>query len=101
MKILPIITICLLGFVCCTRKEAPADATIGKYIFIGDNYIIHKSEACHALRYGHDEEGHRAYGKSYVDTLNFDSDEGLSYCTHCITKTDYERIKNIIKSNRK
>ena len=102
MKKLSLITVCLLTIAGCGHKEKTTtdNTIIGRYLFIGDNYIIHKVETCHALRYGRDDNGHRTYGKTYVDTTEFISDEGLSYCTHCINKADYERIKLIIERNK-
>lgn len=102
MKKLPLIAICLMALAGCGQKEkksASDNAVIGKYLFIGDNYIIHKVETCHALRYGRDEDGHRVYGKTYVDTSDFVYDPALSFCTHCIDSMVYEHIIALSNTN--
>lgn len=101
MKKLPIILVCLLAVCSCSEKQEqqPKNVSLGKYLFIGDNGVIHKDENCHALKFGRDENGHRAYGKIYADTAEFIYDPALSFCTRCIDKTDYERITAISRSN--
>lgn len=105
MKKLSLVMIFLILLVGCGNKEKPSatnsDSSLGKYLFIGDNYIIHKTENCYALRHGRDDYGHRVYGKTYVDTLEFVFDPALSFCTRCIGSADYERIIAISQSNAK
>lgn len=103
MKRLPLIMICLISVAGCGHKETLTtdNRSIGKYLFIGDNYIIHKVENCHSLRYGRDDDGHRVYGKTYVDTLEFVFDPALSFCTRCIDSADYERIMAISQTNER
>lgn len=103
MRKLPLIVICLMSVAGCGHKETPSidNRPIGKYLFIGDNYIIHKVESCHALQYGRDVDGHRTYGKTYVDTSEFVFDPATSFCTRCIDSADYERIMTISQSNVK
>lgn len=103
MKKLSLIVICLMAIAGCGQKEKPAsdNVAIGKYLFIGDNGIIHKNESCHALKFSRDEDGHRAYGKTYADTSEFVYDPTFSFCTRCIDSADYEHIITLSQTNSK
>lgn len=35
----------------------------------------------------------------FIDTLEFASDSGLSYCTRCFDDEEYEQLQKIIKEN--
>jgi uncharacterized lipoprotein NlpE involved in copper resistance len=102
--ILPIglILACLVG---CNDKsstdEQESVVDVSKYVFAGENDVLHVREYCRALRNYTDENGHAAYGKYYIDTLQFLTDNGYTYCTKCVTHRSYEHLQAILKRNQK
>ncbi len=101
MRILLYIIIALLFASCSSKKttKRAAVSEIGKYLYLGDNDILHVNESCTSLIFGKDDKGHKVYGKNYIDTAEFVKTEYMSFCTHCVTEKHYEKLQSISDRN--
>lgn len=81
------------------KKEETKDVGFSRYLFLSDNGVLHKDEHCIWLRSAKDDNGHRVYGKSFIDTLDIISDQYMTYCTHCVNSEDYTHIQRMIRRN--
>lgn len=97
------LTLCTMS---CGESEKEAKATgmtamplIGKYLYKTTDNVLHCNENCLKMRFAVDEQGREVNGKTFVDTLEIVSDEGLSYCVDCFDDSLYERVQEMIMRN--
>lgn len=91
--------LCLLSVSCKQSKkesEIVVIPSIGKYLYVTDNGIIHCDRYCFKLRHANEQE---ILGMHFIDTLEFASDSGLLYCTRCFDDEEYEQVQKIIRRN--
>lgn len=101
MRTLSFILLLCLFVSCKSNKKDSDEITIGKYLYLTDNGVLHCEKKCVGIILAKDEYEHRVTGMTFVDTLEFVYDNNLSYCTRCFNDTRYEQVQGMIKRNRK
>lgn len=97
--------LCLAGVCSChpESEKAPDGSKIGQYVYLDDNAIIHVKENCIRLRHGNDDNGHKIYGKEFIDTLDFSEYKlyySPRYCSHCVSTEVYQHLLRISERNK-
>ena len=101
MKILSVILFLCFFASCKSDKDDGNEITIGKYLYLTDNGVLHCEQKCTGVILAKDEDGHKVTGMTFVDTLEIAYDENLSYCTRCFNDARYDQVQSMIKRNRK
>ena len=101
MKILSFILILFIFASCKSNKKDGDEITIGKYLYLTDNGVLHCEQKCVGVILAKDEDGHKVTGMAFVDTLEIVYDENISYCTRCFNDARYEQVQSMIKRNLK
>lgn len=101
MRTLSFILLLCLFASCKSNKKDSDEITIGKYLYLTDNGVLHCEQKCVGVILAKDEDGHKVTGMTFVDTLEIVYDENLSYCTRCFNDARYEQVQSMIKRNRK
>ncbi|MEG2599510.1 MAG: hypothetical protein RSA66_08555 [Muribaculaceae bacterium] len=93
-----VISCCLVS---CKEKKENNDISnsIGKYLYITNNGVIHTTKHCMNVFFAKDRRGHDVDGMTFVDTLNIISDDNLTYCTECFDDEAYEHVQKLIVQN--
>lgn len=63
------------------RKEKPHE--LGKYLYLGDDNVLHTTRHCIGLYDATDEDGHKVTGIHFIPTERFIADPMTSYCKWC------------------
>ena len=97
--------ITLLSSACSHNEEKTSEAaesrSLGKYVYVDDNNILHIDPNCSKLRNGKDDYGHDIYAKHPVDTANFmiENSESFRVCARCVSDNEYEYLLKISENN--
>ena len=82
-------------------KEEPADeGTIGKYLYMSCDGLLHTRKSCLVLHREKDADGHDVNGIEFVDTASICPNFKFYYCKRCFTDEQYEHVEQIIERNR-
>ena len=101
MKILSFILFLFIFASCKSNKKDGDEITIGKYLYLTDNGVLHCEQKCVGVILAKDEDGHKVTGMAFVDTLEIVYDENISYCTRCFNDARYDQVQSMIKRNLK
>lgn len=96
---------CLIS---CTEKQKQYDDTpmpsrrgsLGKYVYMSSNAILHSNLQCPQLQSEKDDEGHKVIGVEFVDTNEIYPNYQFYYCKYCFNDIKYEQMKRILERNR-
>lgn len=99
MRLLLLIMVCAVTSCSNTKNEEFSSNTIGKYLYMTDDAILHTSKNCVGLRLAKNEDGHRVFGMNFIDTTEFCPNYEYSFCTRCFDDASYERVLQISARN--
>lgn len=83
------------------KEEEIAKCSLGKYLIQSTNGVLHVDERCEWLLNAKDWNGHKCYGKSYIELSTFSDYSKYVFCTKCVTQETYDSIKNISIANER
>ena len=96
-------------FVSCSEKQKTNEddipmpsrrGTLGEYVYMSSNTILHSKLQCPQLQTEKDDVGHKVVGVEFVDTNEFCPNYQFFYCKYCFNDIKYEQIKGILERNR-
>lgn len=97
-KKLKIITIvCILAMqITCTHKEEKSSISLGKYVYIDTQNILHTKNRCVLGMKATDENGTDSYKSiEFLDTAKITTTNLKTCCCWCVTDEHYEQLKLI------
>lgn len=98
--LLIIMTLCLL--ISCIgknnddKKELEKHPTIGKYLYLTKDSVLHNDKNCVFVNAIINEDNN---GIKYIDTTSIVTDDGITYCTNCFDDKTYEQVQRMIEWN--
>lgn len=98
---LVVMALCVFSASCSPDKKERGKILIGKYLYLTDDGVLHCEEKCVGMVLAKDENGHKRYGMTFVDTLRIIDDCNLSYCTRCFNDERYDQVQEMIRRNSK
>lgn len=109
MKFLLTILFSALCFVSCSQKQSTSEedipipsrrGSLGKYVYMSSNAILHSNLQCPKLQSEKDDEGHNVIGVEFVDTNEIYPNYKFFYCKYCFNDAKYEQMKMILERNQ-
>ena len=102
LKIIPIVFIATMQIACSHEKEDKPTPSLGKYVYIDDENILHAKSKCMLGMKTTDENGLRSYKSiEFLDTAEVTTTHLKSCCSWCVTDERYEQLKLIADKHRK
>lgn len=91
----------VLSFAGCDKHDNKDESnSIGKYLYMTDDRVLHTGRHCSNLIIAKDQHGHKVYGMEFVDTASFAPKYKFSYCTRCVNENQYEHIQKLLQRNK-